>query len=242
MITAVSSYALAAPGTNRLFSSLLETDRTAIMRQLHRIRMPVRMDIYEQDGPVEYAYFPLSGIVSTTALMNGGTMVEVGVTGAEGFLGTSLLLGSRRSPHRTFVQVTGEALRIGADDLLLLCEKNALLQKLLLQFTQAMFSQGCQTAACNRLHDAEERLSRWLLMVQDRMASDELPITHEFLGMMLGTRRSTVTIAAGILQRMGAIEYRRGHIQILNRPQLEDAACECYERSRMFVEQVFDHH
>jgi CRP-like cAMP-binding protein len=239
MATPTLAYALATPGTNRLLESLPDPDRGAILPRLEHLSFQVPQQLYEQDGLIEHAYFLLDGITSTTTLLEDGGTVEVGLAGAEGFLGHPLLLGRRQAAQRSFAQVSGAALRLEADVFLALCREHPALHTRLLHYTDAMFSQTCQFAACNRLHEAEERLARWLLMVQDRLASDELPLTHEFLGMMLGTRRSTVTVSAGVLQRAGMIDYARGHIRIRDRALLEGAACECYRRGRQFVEAVF---
>ena len=197
-------------------------------------------DPINDDGAViEYVYFPTQGIISSTAVLAHGILVEVGVIGPEGFAGTPLLLGAERSRRRTFVQVPGEALRMRSADFRELCLEHPEMRERLLRYTHSVLSQAEQIAACNRLHETEERLARWLLMVQDRLASDELPLTHEFLAMMLGTRRASVTLAAGILQRAGIIRYTRGHIHILNRPLLEGAACECYQHTREFVESTY---
>jgi CRP-like cAMP-binding protein len=237
---ATTTYALVKLGVNRLLDALPESERRLLLPELQPMQTPVQMDIYAQDGLIEYVYFPLHGIVSYTTQLSDGTLVEVGMTGAEGFLGYPVLLGSRRSHQRVFMQVSGDVLRMRTRQFLKLAAKLPRFHQLLLRFSQSMFSQACQIAACNRMHEAEERLCRWLLTVQDRLASDELPLTQEFLGMMLGTRRSTVTIAAGVLQRAGAIEYSRGHIHVVNRETLENAACECHQRSRNFLEQVFE--
>jgi len=238
--TTLSPYALVQIGSNRILDSLPETDRIAIMPKLIKVSLPVRKEIYEQDRPIDQAYFLTSGLASMSAHMEDGSMVEVGMVGAEGFVGAPLLFSNGRATQKTFMQVEGEALCISARGLLCLCEKHPALHAVLLRFCGALYSQSSQFVACNRLHEAEERLARWLLMVQDRVASPELPLTHEFIAIMLGTRRSTVTIAAGILQRMGSIEYNRGVIHVLNRDQLQHTACECYQRSRTFVEHAFE--
>lgn len=233
------AYAFPAARKNRLLESLPDHERSAVLARTARIHMPVNTVAFEQDGRVDAAYFPVSGMISMTTQLVNGPMVEIGIAGAEGFVGVPLVLGSRRSSHKVFVQVEADALRIAADDLLALTQEYPNFRDALLRYSYAVLSQAGQIAACNRLHEAEERLARWLLMVQDRLGSDELPLTHEFLSLMLGTRRATVTIAAGILQRAGVIRYTRGHIHVLDRSQLEDTACECYERTRMYVEDVF---
>jgi CRP-like cAMP-binding protein len=238
--TTLSPYALVQLGSNRILDSLPETDRTAIMPRLSKVSLPVRKEIYEQDRPIDQAYFLTCGLASMSADMEDGSMVEVGMVGAEGFVGAPLLFGNGRATQKTFMQVEGEGFSIGARELLSLCDEHPALRGILLRFCGALYAQSAQFVACNRLHEAEERLARWLLMVQDRVASHELPLTHEFIAIMLGTRRSTVTIAAGILQRMGSIEYNRGVIHVLNRDQLQHTACECYQRARSFVDHAFE--
>lgn len=233
------SYALASPGSNRLLDALSPPIRAEILALVEEIETPTPMSIYEEEGRIDYAYFPISGIISTTTVLENGAMIETGLTGADGFVGIPLMLGSHHSQQRVFVQVSGRALRIRVKDFQEAYQKHPALHALLMRYAYAVHSQTAQSVACNRSHEAEERLCRWLLMVQDRLASDELPLTHEFLGLMLGTRRATVTIAAGLLQRAGVLRYTRGHIHILNRGMLEEAACECYPRGREYVNAVF---
>ena len=134
------------------------------------------------------------------------------------------------------IQIEGSAFRIGAQDLGQVLSQCPILQKKLQQYGQIFGIQGTQVAACNRLHEVDERLARWLLMSQDRIDSDNIPLTHEFLAHMLGTRRSSVTVAAGLLSRAGLITYTRGHVKIENRDRLEDAACECYEQIQRYTD------
>jgi CRP-like cAMP-binding protein len=154
--------------------------------------------------------------------------VEVGLIGKEGFSGTPLVAGFRTSHTRTVVQAEANAFRIDADALRVLLAKCPQLEHQLNRFTQLMAVQVTQVAACNRLHEVNERLARWLLMTQDRVGSKHLPLTQEFLGQMLGTRRSSVTVSAGTLQKAGLISYTRGNVTILDRRNLEDASCDCY--------------
>jgi CRP-like cAMP-binding protein len=161
--------------------------------------------------------------------MKDGKSVEVGLAGKEGFIGLPLIVGLSTSPTRVVAQVGGSAFRIRASDLKQVLRQCPKLQQELNRFAQTMAMQATQVAACNRLHEVEERLARWLLMSQDRLGGNRVPLTQEFLAHMLGTRRASVTVAAGILQRAGLIKYTRGEVDVVNRPELEDASCECYQ-------------
>jgi len=160
--------------------------------------------------------------------MPDGKSVEVGLIGKEGFSGTPLVAGFRTSHTRTVVQADATAFRIDADALRAALPKSSKLERQLNRFAQLLAVQVTQIAACNRLHEVNERLARWLLMTQDRVESEHLPLTQEFLAQMLGTRRSSVTVSAGTLQKAGLIGYTRGKITVLNRRELEEAACDCY--------------
>ncbi|HUN63820.1 MAG TPA: Crp/Fnr family transcriptional regulator [Candidatus Sulfotelmatobacter sp.] len=184
--------------------------------------------IFEVGAPILGGYFVNSGLVSHLTVMGNGDSVEVGLLGNEGFAGLPILLNIAHSSARITVQITGDAMRINADALHELLPELPMLERLLSRFTYLQALQAQQIAACNRLHEVDERLARWLLMTQDRVRLEILPLTHDLLAGMLGTRRSSVTVAAGILQRAGIIDYRRGKVHILNRQKLEEAACECY--------------
>lgn len=161
--------------------------------------------------------------------MADGTMVETGITGNDGLIGFPALLGTKTTPTRTFMQIPGKGFRIKAQHLIDELERFGTLRKKINRYFQAHLVLTGQTAACNRLHDIAERLARWLLMCHDRMEADTFTITHEFLGHMLGTPRSTVTLAAGILHKAGLIDYSRGKVIIRDRKGLEKATCECYQ-------------
>lgn len=185
--------------------------------------------LYEAGEPVKTVYFLEDGICSLVATMQNGNTVEVGIIGRDNFVGLSAVLGTERAVNRSFIQLPGAGFSIKADILAEQSSDSSVQLRLGLQRgTQALLAQTAQTAACNRVHELEERLARWLLMCHDRVETDLLPITHEFLAMMLGTRRSTVTVAAGMLHKAGLIEYARGHVKIISRRGLEEVACECY--------------
>jgi len=167
-------------------------------------------------------------MASILNVMNDGKSVEVGLAGPEGFVGIPLIAGFRTSATRIVVQAVGTALRANADDLQIALRNCPQLLAELLRYSQEATMEVTQIAACNRLHDVEQRLARWLLMTQDRVRSDKLPLTQEFLSQMLGTRRSSVSVAAATLQKAGLIQYNRGHVSVVNRKALENASCECY--------------
>jgi CRP-like cAMP-binding protein len=172
----------------------------------------------------------ISLVVTTTD----GRSVEVGVVGKEGAVGTSLAVQIRKSPYRAVVQIPGDALRVSADALFDLADSMPEFQLLINRYASVQGMQVAQLAACNRLHEIEQRLARWMLMCHDRTDSDLLPMTHEFFAQMLGAGRPSVTLAAGALQKAGIIRYTRGKVNILNREGLEAAACECYRVIRQY--------
>jgi CRP-like cAMP-binding protein len=167
-------------------------------------------------------------LISLVVVMKDGKTAEAGIVGNEGFIGTSAAVGLRGSPLQAVVQITGDGFRIAVAALQNILRSAPPLQLILSRYGVVQGLQVAQTAACNRLHDIGQRLSRWLLMTQDRVDSESLPITHDFLATMLGTDRPSVTTAAGVLQKKKIIEYTRGAVQIVNRKKLEDSACECY--------------
>ncbi len=166
-------------------------------------------------------------------MMHGKT-VEAGIVGKEGMAGTPAAVGLGRSPLREVVQIAGNGFRVRADTFQNILQSTPHLQAMLCRYLAVLGMQVAQTAACNRLHNIEQRLARWLLMAQDRVDSGPLPITHDFLATMLGTDRPSVSFAAGLLQRMQIIEYTRGAVRILNRQKLEKFACECYAIIRQY--------
>jgi len=213
---------------NELLLNLPDKERRAIYSQLVFLPMRTHDVLNESGAPIRYAYFMNSGLASVLNVMEDGKSVEVGLTGKEGFVGLPLVVGFASSPSRVIIQIEGSAYRISASALVELLRKCPTLEKRLLRYSQVLAAQASHVAACNRLHEVDERLARWLLMSQDRIGSDEVSLTQEFLAHMLGTRRSSVTVAASILQTAGLIKYRRGQVNIVDRPGLEAAACECY--------------
>jgi CRP-like cAMP-binding protein len=166
---------------------------------------------------------------SLVILMRDGQAVEAGTVGNEGMVGLPVFLGAETSPHRAFSQIPGEALRMRAKDFMEELERDGPLRRRLGLYNQALMNQMAYSVACNRLHSVEERMCRWLLMCNDRVGADQFPLTQEFLAQMLGVRRPSVTVVAGVLQKAGLIAYARGRVVILDRPRLEAASCECYQ-------------
>jgi CRP-like cAMP-binding protein len=216
------------PIGNRILLSLPEDEYTALRPSLTFVPMPHHASLHEPGERIEFAYFPNRGLVSLVVAMREGKTVEVGVIGNEGLIGTPGVVGLHRSPHRAIVQIAGDALRIRIDALRSLLPSTPWLHFLTSRHAVIQGMQAAQSAACNRLHGIEQRLARWLLIMQDRMEEGSLRITHDFLATMLGTDRPSVSLAAGILQRKGTIQYARGTIRVLNRKKLEECACECY--------------
>jgi len=181
---------------------------------------------------IKLGYFVNTGLMSILAVQPDGKSVEVGLIGKEGFSGLPLLVGYRSSPTRVVTQGDGTAYRCDAQRLKQIMAQCPELEQKLHRYGHRLAMQTTQIAACNRLHEVDERLARWILMSQDRLDSKQLPLTQEFLAQMLGTRRASVTVAAGILQKAGLISYTRGNVTILDREKLEDAACDCYDLVR----------
>ena len=213
---------------NRILASLSKAEISRLSPNLSALDLPSGKTLLEPGQDAGYAYFIETGLASVVVAMADGSMVETGITGNDGLVGFAALLGTKTAPTRTFMQIAGTGFKIKAQHLLDEFEKSGTLQKKVNRYFQAHLVLTGQTAACNRVHDIAERLARWLLICHDRMEADTFAITHEFLGHMLGTRRSTVTLAAGILQKGGVISYSRGKVIIRDRKGLEKAACECY--------------
>jgi CRP-like cAMP-binding protein len=233
--TAIRPQAIESPAdgdgnsiANRILLSLSQKECSVVLPQLEFVRLKLQQVLHEAGETIKSGYFVNSGLMSILAVQPDGKTVEVGLIGREGFVGLPLLVGYNSSPTRVMVQGDGTAYRCDAATLKQLTQDYPVLEKRLHQFAHQLAMQTTQIAACNRLHEVEERLARWILMSQDRMLADRLPLTQEFLGQMLGTRRSSVTVAAGALQRAGLISYTRGSVTILSRQKLERTACDCY--------------
>ncbi|HWB32298.1 MAG TPA: Crp/Fnr family transcriptional regulator [Acidobacteriaceae bacterium] len=213
---------------NAILSQLPAEEYAALARHLVPVELQLERRLSEPNQPIEYVYFINTGIVSTDAVSRSGEQVEVGIIGREGFAGLPALFNQPQMSHSVIVQGSGEALRIRSSVLRAEFLKGGTLQKLVHAFIYLQFAQVTQSVLCNRLHEVEARLARWLLTSADRMETEVLHHTQEFLSQMLGVQRSTITVAAGELQRLGLIGYSRGRIHIINRRGLAARACECY--------------
>jgi CRP-like cAMP-binding protein len=216
------------PKDNRLLAALPEGDYEELLPSLEPVPMPLGLSVYESGAAQSYVYFPTSCIVSLLYVLEDGSSAEIAVTGCEGLVGIALFMGGDTTPSRAVVQSAGEGYRLRASVLKKEFERGGPLQVVLLRFTQALITQMAQTAVCNRHHSLEQQLCRWLLLSLDRLPSNELAMTQELIANMLGVRREGVTEAASKLQAEGLIEYRRGHITVLDREHLEARVCECY--------------
>ncbi len=214
--------------TNRLLAALPADEYAALHPHLEVLYLVPGAPIYEPGEAMRHVYFPLTGITSVVAMMAEGGMVEVGTIGREGLVGLPIFHGTDRSPLKTIAQVPGHHARLPVAAFRAAASQGTALHDVLHHFAQAYYVLTAQCGACNRLHPVEGRCARWLLLTHDRAGADTFQLTHEFLGYMLGARRPSVTVAAGMLQRAGLITYHRGVVTILDRPGLEAATCECY--------------
>jgi CRP-like cAMP-binding protein len=216
------------PIHNEILLGLSGPEAETLFSKLEFLRLKVHHLLHETGDAMKSVYFCNSGMISILTVFPDGKSVEVGLVGKEGVVGLPLLVGFRSAPTRAISQLDATAFRVDGDALIAFLAKSPLLERKLNQYSLTFAMEVAHIAACNRLHDVEERLARWLLMCADRVDSHELPLTQEFLAQMLGTRRSSVTVAAGILQKAGIIAYNRGDVTIVERRKLEAAACECY--------------
>jgi CRP-like cAMP-binding protein len=214
--------------TNLFLSSLTPGSRESLMAHSTPVALPRRTPLYDAGQAPVYAWFLTSGLASVVTSMPDGGTAEVGLIGREGVVGSFHLLGPAPVITDCFIQLEGEGLRIPMADLRSAFHSSREIRERVLEFVQEQALAVSQLAGCQRLHESEERLARWLLMAQDRVNSESLNFTQEFLAMMLGAQRTTVTMVAGAMQRSGLIEYHRGTVKILNRENLEAAACDCY--------------
>ncbi|MET0621443.1 MAG: Crp/Fnr family transcriptional regulator [Pyrinomonadaceae bacterium] len=217
-----------SPSKNRLLAALPRDEYERVLLHLGHVSFSSGEVVYESGGRMSHIYFPTTAVISLLYVMENGSSAETGMVGKEGLVGIALFMGGDTMPNRAVVQSAGGALRMKAQVLQDEFARGGVFQRLLLRYTQALITQMSQTAVCNRLHEIEQQLCRWLLLSHDRLDSDELAMTQELIANMLGVRREGVTAAAGRMQEQGLISYVRGRIQILDRGGLEAAACECY--------------
>ncbi len=224
---------------NWLLDALPTEDYERLLNDLQPVSFALGEVVYESGGQMDYVYFPTTCHVSLLYTMINGLTAEMGLVGNEGVVGIALFMGGDTTPNRAVVQGAGRAVKLKAKSMLMEFSRGGEFQHLLLRYTQALITQISQTAVCNRLHSMEQRLCRWLLMTRDRTHSDQLQMTQEFISHMLGVRREGVTHAAQSLQEKGLISYVRGHIRIVDRPELEAQVCECYEVVRAEHSRIF---
>lgn len=216
------------PIANTILLSIPDDEFSLVRAHLEFVELPHHLKLHEPNRKVDFVYFPNSGMVSLVVTTRKSESVEVGVVGNEGFTPVQIAAGLRRNPHLAIVQIAGEGFRVSIAAMQMLLSSCPRLQEALSRYAAVHGLQVAQTAGCNRLHDLEQRLARWLLLTQDRVGDGLLRITHDFLATMLGTDRPSVSLAASSLQRKHIIEYTHGSVRILNRKKLEGSACECY--------------
>lgn len=213
---------------NFILGALPHEEYAQLHDRLEPVECTTRELIYPTGAPIGHVWFPTTAVLSMVSQVEGETAVEVATIGREGMAGLPVFLGVTASPNTVFAQVPGMALRMRADQLREVLTGDGALHRQLHRYIQATMVQLAQNVACNRLHNTEERAARWLLMTADRVGSDRFPLTQEFLAQMLGVRRATVSLTAGLLHNAGLISYRRGVITIDDRAGLHEVACDCY--------------
>jgi CRP-like cAMP-binding protein len=216
------------PDQNRLIAALPKEVRRRLIPQLERTGLPLGSVLYESGDSEYYVYFPVDCIVSLLYVMSEGASAEISMVGNEGVVGVAVFLGGESTTTRAVVQSAGYAYRLSRRRLIEEFDRRGEFESLLLRYTQCLITQMAQTAVCNRHHSIDQQLCRWLLMSLDRLFSDEVNMTQELIANMLGVRREGVTQAAGKLHQLGIIRYKRGHIRVLDRCELERLSCECY--------------
>ncbi|CAI8705278.1 Crp/Fnr family transcriptional regulator [Pseudomonas donghuensis] len=232
------------PLQNRLLAALPIEIQERLIPQLELVALPLGKVVYESGDSLQYVYFPTDTIISLLYVMEDGASAEISVVGNEGLVGIAVFMGGESTPSRAIVQSAGNAYRLAGQRLKSEFNRHGEMMQLLLRYTQALITQMAQTAVCNRHHSIDQQLCRWLLLSLDRLPSNQLILTQELIANMLGVRREGVTEAAGKLQKLGVIEYSRGHIEVLNRAKLEMLCCECYavvkkETDRLLVHTAF---
>lgn len=220
---------MAGPRQNQLLAALSAVELRRLRRHLEPVDMTLGEIVYESGRVLDHVYFPTDCIVSLLYVLKNGASAEIAVVGHEGVVGVSIFMGGETTPNRAVVQSAGGAYRLPATLIKEEFRRGGTMQHLMLRYTQSLLTQMAQTAVCNRHHSVDQQLCRWLLLSIDRLPDPELTMTQELIANMLGVRREGVTEAAGKLQKAGVITYKRGHIKVLDRPQLENLSCECYQ-------------
>ncbi len=217
---------------NRLLELLPVNDLDRLRPYLQDVSLDYKFELYGAGKPIPFVYFPVTGVASIVNTMMDGSAAEVGTVGNEGMVGLPVILGDTVAPNDVYVQVPGTGLRMPANVFRETFEGSGTMRTVMLHYVHALFNQIAQSAACNSFHTIEQRCCRWLLMTHDRVRSDQFTLTQEFLGMMLGVRRTSITLTANQLKRQGLIKYSRGHVTVIDRPGLERRSCECYVVSK----------
>ena len=216
------------PQQNHILDALPQAERERLFPHLKLVPLPLGKALYESGDMLRHIYFPTDAIVSLLYVLKDGASAEIAVVGNDGAIGVALFMGGETTTNRAVVQSAGSAYQMTGARLKEEFERHGELLHILLRYTQALITQMAQTAVCNRHHSVDQQLCRWLLLSLDRLSSDKLTMTQELIANMLGVRREGVTEAAGKLQKLGVIRYRRGEIAVLDRPRLEQLCCECY--------------
>jgi CRP-like cAMP-binding protein len=216
------------PQQNQILNALPQAERARLFPHLKLVPLPLGKALYESGDMLRHIYFPTNAIVSLLYVLKDGASAEIAVVGNDGAIGVALFMGGETTTNRAVVQSAGSAYQLTGARLKEEFGRHGELLHILLRYTQALITQMAQTAVCNRHHSVDQQLCRWLLLSLDRLSSDKLTMTQELIANMLGVRREGVTEAAGKLQKLGVIRYRRGEIAVLDRPRLEQLCCECY--------------
>lgn len=217
-----------APQQNQLLAALPAEVQSRLFPHLEEVSLPLGKVLYESGDTMHYLYFPTDSIISMLYVTASGASAEISMVGNEGVVGIALFMGGDSTPSRGIVQSSGSAYRLSVQWTMNEFNLHGDMLRLMLRYTQSLITQMAQTAVCNRHHSIDQQLCRWLLLSLDRLPGNQLTITHELIASMLGVRREGITEAAGKLQRLGVIQYTRGHITVLSRPKLEQLCCECY--------------
>jgi CRP-like cAMP-binding protein len=225
-------------GENHLLQILPESDRKRLLATMQRVKTGLGDPVFESNSPIPFVDYPLYGVISIVVEMEEGDIAEVGTVGNEGMAGVPLLLAAESTPNKAFYQVPGESMRMSTQAFRNEIESNPAFLNVMRRHAQGFLNQVSQSTACNRLHPVEQRLCRWILMSHDRVGSDQIQLTQDFLAQMLGVRRASVSIVAATLQKAGFIRYRRGLIDVLDRRGLEESSCECYAVVRTEYERL----
>lgn len=217
---------------NCILASLPGNDYQRLLPHLKHVSLNLGDILYEADEAIRYVYFPIKSVASFIWKAEDRMTIEVGMVGSEGMTGVTIISGIKTLPYQTIVQGADGAMRMKTTALMAEFNRHGALHSLLLQYMHGLFIQVARTAICNRIHPIQQRFCRWLLMMRDRTGSDDLLLTHHFIASMLGTRRTDVTIAAGILQKAGMLRYSRGRVTVLDLERLVASACDCYRISK----------